>query len=239
MTLSIQILPILNDNYAYLLRSGDMVGVVDPGEAEPVIAALQNQGLSLDYVLNTHHHGDHVAGNRALIKHYGAQLVAPAAEASKIGRVDVTLSEGDIFEFGNTKAHIIETPGHTLGGICFYFKEDKALLSGDTLFSLGCGRLFEGTPEDMFRSFEKLNALPDDVLVYCGHEYTQSNAAFCLHVDPDNETLQKRATEIDSLREDGQATIPISLGIEKQTNSFLKAKSADEFAALRKLKDNF
>ncbi len=239
MTLDIQIIPILKDNYAYLLRSGDVVGVVDPGEAGPIIGALEREGLSLDYVLNTHHHGDHVAGNRELLERYGAQLVAPAAEASKIGAVDVSLSEGDRFKFGNATAHILETAGHTMGGICYYFEENKVLFSGDTLFSLGCGRLFEGTPADMFRSFEKLNALPDDVLVYCGHEYTQSNATFCLHVDPENESLKARAVEIESLRAAGKPTIPVSLGTEKATNAFMKAKSADEFAALRTLKDYF
>lgn len=239
MTLDVQIIPILKDNYAYLIQSGDVTAIIDPGETAPIIDVLDNQGLSLDYILNTHHHGDHVAGNKALLKRYGAKLVAPAKEVSKIRGVDIELSERDVFEFGDTQAHILETSGHTLGGICIYFEEDKVLFSGDTLFSLGCGRLFEGTAEDMFRSFEKLNALPDDTLVYPGHEYTQSNAAFCLHVDPENEALQARSQEIDDIRSRGVPTIPVSLGVEKVTNPFLKAKSADEFAALRTLKDKF
>lgn len=239
MTLNVQIIPILQDNYAYLIQSNDHVGIIDPGEAAPIIQALERQGLSLDFVLNTHHHGDHVAGNRDLIERYGAQLVGPAAEAAKIHGIDIAVSDGDIFTFGNSTAQIIETPGHTLGGICLYFEQDKVLFSGDTLFSLGCGKLFEGTAEDMFHSLEKLKALPDDVLVYCGHEYTQSNAVFCLHVEPDNVALHRRIAEIDVLRASGQPTIPVLLENEKDTNVFLKAKSAEEFTALRKLKDTF
>lgn len=239
MTLSVRIIPILKDNYAYIIQSGDIVGVVDPGEAAPIISFLEKKGLRPDYVLNTHHHGDHVAGNDEILKRYGAELVAPAAEASKIGGVDLALSEGDVFTFGDRTARILETPGHTLGGICYYFEQDKVLFSGDTLFSLGCGRLFEGTAEDMFTSFSKLKALPDDVLVYPGHEYTQSNAGFCLHVDPENEALHRRIREVDALRQAGQPSIPVILGNEKETNVFLKAKSAEEFAALRIQKDNF
>lgn len=234
--LSIDIVPILQDNYAYILRSGDQIAVLDPGEAAPVISALDGR---LDYVLNTHHHGDHTAGNAELIKHYNAKLVAPAAESSRIKHADVQLSDGDIFEFGETRAHIIETPGHTSGGICYYFEDDKILFTGDTLFSLGCGRLFEGTPEQMFASLQKIKTLPDDTHIYPGHEYTQSNAVFCLHMEPDNAALQNRADQINDLRVQGKPTIPVSLGLEKETNVFLRAENASEFARLRQLKDRF
>lgn len=239
MSLDVTLIPILKDNYSYLLTSGSVTAIVDPGEAEPIIAVLKERGLLLDYILNTHHHGDHIAGNGELQKRYNAQLVGPAKEAQKIGNLDITLNEGDVFKLGESEATIIDTPGHTAGGICFYFSESGDLFSGDTLFSLGCGRLFEGTPADMFHSFEKLKALPDETLIYCGHEYTQSNAAFCQYVDPDNPALQARVVEINALRDTNQPTLPVDLGTEKETNVFLRAESVEDFAKLRRLKDNF
>ncbi len=238
--IDIQIIPILKDNYAYLLQSScGKVAVIDPGEADPVIAVLSAQNLTLDFILNTHHHWDHTDGNAALKRKYSAQIVAPEKESSLIKGVDIAVKEGDVFMLGAEQAQIIETRGHTRGGICFYFADNAAIFTGDTLFSLGCGRLFEGTAQDMFDGFQKIMTLPDETLIYCGHEYTRGNAGFCLANDRDNEDLKKRIEEIKALRADGQPTIPTTLALEKKTNIFMQAKSAEEFAALRLKKDNF
>lgn len=238
--IDIQIVPVLEDNYSYILRSPcGAVAVVDPGAEEPVIRALEDRGLGLDYILNTHHHWDHVNGNLMLKNRYGAQIVAPLRELGKIKNVDITLNDGDFFTLGEERARIIETAGHTLGGICYYFVESSAIFTGDTLFSLGCGRLFEGSAHDMFQSFEKLKALPDDTNVYCGHEYTMSNAAFCIAEEPENEALKARIEHVKALHDAGKPSIPSLIGLEKQTNVFMKAQSAEEFAALRQRKDCF
>ena len=237
--MKVTLLPILNDNYAYILEVEDgSCAVVDPGEAEPIITYLDENSLSPVYILNTHHHGDHIAGNAALKNKYGAVVVGPEAERGRIKELDQGLQDGDVFSFHGHDAEIIACPGHTSGGISFYFKEDKVLFSGDTLFSMGCGRLFEGTPQQMFSSLERLAALPDDTLVYCGHEYTLSNAEFCLSVDAENAALRGRYDDVVRARENHQPTIPVSLGVEKQTNVFLRAKNADDFARLRLLKDD-
>lgn len=232
-------IPVLSDNYSYVITAGDAIAVVDPGEAGPVIDYLESQNLGLDYILNTHHHGDHIGGNAALKEKYGAKIVAPEAERQKITAIDTGLREGDEFQLGSETAQIIETPGHTAGHICFYFEGSKALFSGDTLFSMGCGRLFEGSPADMYASLAKIKALPDDVMVYCGHEYTQANAAFCVTQEPDNIDLLQRQMEINDLRQAEKPTIPVSLGTEKKTNVFLHAADETEFAKIRSLKDNF
>ncbi len=240
MSIEITVIPVLEDNYAYLIESScGAVGVLDPGEAAPVIDLLKARGLRLDYVLNTHHHGDHIAGNQALIKAYGAKLVAPAKENNRIRGIDVALKDMEVFDLGRAQANIIETPGHTKGGICFYFAEDDVLFSGDTLFALGCGRLFEGTPADMYRSLGKLKALPDETMVYCGHEYSAHNADFCLQIAPDNEALQERAKIIKAKREALEPTIPFSLGEEMKTSPFMMAGSVKEFAVLRAQRDEF
>ncbi|MGH1403469.1 MAG: hydroxyacylglutathione hydrolase [Alphaproteobacteria bacterium] len=236
--IKIDIIPVYSDNYAYLIQTPDgTTAVIDPGEAEPVIDVLDQRGLTLNYILNTHHHWDHVDGNPALRKRYDLQVVAPAKEVKKVGHVDIPLHDEDVFTLGDQKIHIIETPGHTIGGICFYFPASQVVFTGDSVFSMGCGRLFEGTAADMFASFQKIKSLPDDTLIYCGHEYTKGNAGFCLSQDKNNPDLKKRIEEIKQLRAQNLPTIPISLSIEKKTNIFMKAKSADEFAALRKKKD--
>ena len=237
--MDIQTIPILEDNYAYLLTGErGSVAVIDPGEADPVIAAIEAQGGGrLDYILNTHHHWDHTDGNEALVKRYGAEIVAPASEAKRINNITHGLRDGDVFDFDGTQARIFETPGHTLGGICFYFAEAQAVFTGDTLFSMGSGRLFEGTPRQMYDSLQTLAALPDETFVYCGHEYTQSNGAFALRVEPDNQAIQKRMDKVKALRADGQPTIPSTIGLEKETNVFMRAENAVHFAEIRALKD--
>lgn len=236
--MKIDIIPVLKDNYAYLIDDEQgHITVIDPGEAEPIIKHLDTHHLTLNTILNTHHHGDHVAGNTALKEKYGAQIFAPASEADKIGDVDTPLKNGDKISCGTISLHVLETPGHTLGHICFYIPDHNVLFSGDTMFSMGCGRLFEGTYEQMHSSLQKLAALPDNTQIYCGHEYTQSNADFCLSIDPTNDALKQRCEVVAVLRAEDKPTLPVSLGTEKQTNVFLMAKNADDFKRLRLLKD--
>jgi hydroxyacylglutathione hydrolase len=237
--MNITIIPVLKDNYSYVIDDGHgHITVVDPGEAEPIINYLTANDLILNTILNTHHHGDHVAGNAALKSKYGAQIFAPASEADKIGDIDIAVHNEDTVQCGKVSFLAIETPGHTLGHLCFYAADHDALFSGDTLFSMGCGRLFEGTYEQMHHSLQTLAELPDQTQIYCGHEYTQSNAAFCLSVDPDNEALKARNNQIQELRAQNKPTLPVTLSIEKRTNVFLNAKSANDFKRLRLLKDN-
>ena len=238
MTLKIDPIPLLKDNYAYLLvDDSGKVAILDPAEAGPVQLVLEEKGLKPDYILNTHHHGDHTAGNKVLKQTYECEVVGPAAERERIPALDRGLGEGDVFTFGGTAARIIETPGHTSGHICFHFEKDKALFCGDTLFAMGCGRVFEGTPAQMWDSLQKLAVLPEETKVYCGHEYTLSNGEFALGIEPGNTALQKRMTEVRALRQGGLPTIPSTIGLERETNVFLRAGSAETFAAIRAAKD--
>ncbi len=238
--MKIQIIPIFDDNYVYLLKTScGITAVIDPGDAEPVIKELEAQNLTLDYILITHHHWDHVGGIPKLKSIYGSKVIAPAKESHLIKGIDQTLKENDIFMLGRETAQTIETPGHTLGSICYYFQDSKVIFTGDTVFSMGCGRLFEGTATDMFGSFQKIKALPDDTMIYCTHEYTRGNAGFCLSQDRDNEYLKDRIKEVKLLRSQNKPTLPVSLKTEKKTNIFMKTKNADEFAALRLKKDSF
>ncbi len=238
--IKIEILPMFEDNYSFLLQSPCGVNaIIDPGDPTPTINFLNKNGLKLDFIINTHHHWDHVDGNAALKAKYGAQIVAPEKEAVQIGDVDIKLKDGDIFMLGEEAMLAIETAGHTMGALCYYFADSSALFTGDTVFSMGCGRLFEGTAEDMFKSFAKIMALPDDTMIYCAHEYTRGNAGFCLSQDRDNEDLRARIAQVKDLRVQNKPTIPVSLAIEKKTNIFMKAKSAEEFSALRIKKDTF
>lgn len=228
----VRLIPAKSDNYIYLLTEGDATAVVDPGEAEPVLKVLEAEGRGLDLIINTHHHGDHIDGNAALVAKYGAKLIGPASETKRIPGMDETVAEGDEIEFAGHKAQVFETPGHTTGHVCFYFADAGVLLSGDTLFALGCGRLFEGSPAQMWDSLLKLRALPDETLGYCGHEYTQSNARFAVSIDPDNAALAERAAQIDAARAAGKPTIPFRLGDEKVTSPFLRADDPAMQAAL-------
>ena len=247
--------PLLKDNYSYLLRDDatQRTAVIDPSEAPGVIAALEARGWSLDLVLNTHHHWDHVGGNGDLKERYGCQVIGPAYDRDRLQGLDRYLSDGDSLAFGNEVAQVIYVPGHTLGHIVFYFQNAKALFCGDTLFSLGCGRLFEGTPEMMWSSLSKLKALPPATRVFCGHEYTVANAAFATFVDPENLVLRQRVKEAEAQRAVGQPTIPSTMASEVACNPFLRAGDAsirqhlgleaasdgEVFAELRRRKDNF
>ncbi len=253
--MQIDLIPCFDDNYAYLLRdeSGDApaIGVVDPGEAGPVMAALQERGLSLTHILITHHHGDHVGGIPALKEAFDPVVVGPRAEESRIEGLDVLVGGGDSYQFGGQDMQVIDTPAHTSGHISLYFPKAEAVFVGDTMFALGCGRLFEGTAQQMWDSLSRLKALPDSTRVYCGHEYTLSNARFATGLEPDNQLLAERAREIQVLREEGRPTIPTTIGLEKATSPFLRAgdpslrtilglENADDwevFAEVRRRKD--
>jgi hydroxyacylglutathione hydrolase len=255
MTLEIHMFPCLNDNYGFLIHDPESgsTATVDTPEAEPINAALEDRGWSLTHILNTHHHFDHAGGNEALKARWGCTIVGAAIDAQRIPGIDVQVRDGEAFQFGSTSATVLEVPGHTSGHIAYYFADDGVAFVGDTLFALGCGRLFEGSPQQMWHSLGKLMALPDDTVVYCAHEYTQANAAFALSVEPDNQNLQARSEEIASLRAKGVPTVPTTIGLEKATNPFLRPDSADlqktlgmaggdlveVFAETRRRKDHF
>jgi hydroxyacylglutathione hydrolase len=240
MTLAIVRVPVLTDNYAWLLHdavSGETVAV-DPGEAAPVQAAAAERGWTIGQVWTTHWHADHTGGNAAM-RAAGARITGPAAEAARIPTLDTMVGEGDVVRIGTHVATVWHVPGHTAGHIAFHLAEAQAIFTGDTLFALGCGRLFEGTPAEMFANMQRYAALPDATQVYCGHEYTQSNGRFALTVEPDNATLVTRMAEVDAARAAGEATVPTTIGLERATNPFIRAADPDEFAKLRQTKDNF
>ena len=253
--LQVEMIPVLSDNYVYVLHnaSAGATGVVDPAVAEPVLALLAERGWSLDWILSTHHHADHTAGNLEVKEKTGCRIVGPRADRDRIPGIDVEVGDGDTFTLGDSEAQVFDTPGHTSGHISFWFPGAKALFSADTLFSLGCGRLFEGSPAQMWSSLQKYDPIPDDTLVYCGHEYTLSNAQFAVTVDPDNEALKRRAAEVESLRANDQPTIPSQLGEERAANPFLRpndpairkllgmegATDAEVFGEIRRRKDAF
>ena len=242
MAVTARSVPILKDNYAWLLRDEKTgaTAIVDPAEGAPIIAAIEAAGGRLDLILLTHHHGDHIADTDVVRARFpNARVVGAAADAHRLPRLDQAVKEGDTVRLGDAEARVIDTPGHTRGQINYFFPDGPILLSGDTLFSLGCGRLIEGGAEEMFASLAKLAALPDDTLVCCGHEYTESNAKFALSVDPGNQALIARADEVRRQRAAGQPTIPSRLGEEKRANPFLLARDAAAFADARGKKDRF
>lgn len=243
------------DNYIYILHCKEtgITAAIDPTYAQPVLDAMTTYGWTLDYVLNTHHHWDHTDGNAELKERTGCSIIGNARDAKRIPEIDQGVSEGDIIAVGNLQAQILDIPGHTLGHIAFYFAQHALLFSGDTLFSMGCGRMFEGTPEQMVNSFAKLTSLPDDTLICAAHEYSDSNAAFALTIEPNNPDLQQRANEVKILRNKAQSTVPTTIALEKLINPFLRTESIEirntlamqsannyeVFAELRKRKDNF
>jgi hydroxyacylglutathione hydrolase len=232
-------IPVLNDNYVWLLHddaSAETV-VIDPAVADPVLEAAAARGWTIGQIWNTHWHGDHVGGNAAIKAATDCVIIGPAAEAAKIGTLDRQVREGDLVHIGAHGALVMEVPAHTAGHIAYHLAEDRILFAGDTLFAMGCGRLFEGTPAQMFANMQRFAALPDDTTVYCAHEYTQSNGRFALTVEPDNAALRSRMAGVDAARERGEATVPTSIGQERATNIFMRARDADELAARRAAKD--
>jgi hydroxyacylglutathione hydrolase len=254
-TIRVHQFPCLSDNYGYLVHdeASGATATVDTPEVAPIMAALEETGWTLTHILNTHHHFDHAGGNLEIKDKTGCQIVGPRGEADAIPGIDVSVGDGDTVVFGNHTAKVLDVPGHTRGHIAYWFEAAGIAFVGDTLFALGCGRLFEGTPAQMWTSLQKLIALPDNTIVYCAHEYTQSNAAFALTVEPQNAALIERSKQIDALRAEGKPTVPTTIKLEKDTNPFLRPDSkdlqetigklgsplVDVFAETRRLKDNF
>ena len=255
MSLKIIQFPCLSDNYGYLIHDPDqgVTGCIDTPSSDAINKALNDHGWRLDIILNTHWHMDHVGGNETLKKQWGCQIIGPAGEGDKIPGIDRAVEQGDKVTIGNCEASVFATPGHTLGHIVYHFEADECAFVGDTVFALGCGRLFEGSPEQMWASLSKIIAFPPQTKLYCAHEYTQANAAFALSVDPTNEILIKRNDEINALRAEDAPTVPSTLAYELETNPFLRpsdpairaelamptASDTEVFAEIRRRKDNF
>jgi hydroxyacylglutathione hydrolase len=234
MAAEIRVFPCLSDNYGYLIHDPESKATasIDAPEAAPIIKALEREGWTLTDILVTHHHADHVGGIAELKAKYSCRVVAPHDKKAAIADVDARVQEGDNVHIGKLTARVLETPGHTLDHISYVFDTEHAVFCADTLFSVGCGRVFEGTYPMMWASLLKLRALPDDTRIYCGHEYTASNVKFALTVDKDNAALKARAEQVSQLRAANEPTIPSLIGEEKQTNVFLRADDARVAAGL-------
>lgn len=241
--LTIHIIDMLHvqDNYNFLLRdeATGLTAVVDPSEAKTVLLELNRRGWGLDYILNTHHHWDHVNGNLKLKEVTGCKVVGNAADASRIPAIDISLDVGETFSLGDSSALLIDVSGHTIGHIAYYFAADDALFCGDALFAMGCGRMFEGDSAMYFDSLQRINALPDATRIFCAHEYTIPNGRFAKHIEPENTAITDAIERAKALRRDAIPSIPTLLGDEKATNPFLRAGNAAHFAELREMKNGF
>jgi hydroxyacylglutathione hydrolase len=241
MRLEIVRIPVLTDNYVWLVHEplqGETM-VVDPAVADPVLGAAQARGWTITQIWNTHWHPDHTGGNAAIKAATGCIITGPAAEAARIPTLDVRVAGGDRVMLGAMSAQVIDVPAHTAGHIAYYSAQAAAAFVGDTLFAMGCGRLFEGTAAQMFANMRALEALPDDTDVYCAHEYTQSNGRYALSAEPGNQALIARMAQVDALRARGEPTVPTTIALERATNPFMRAHSVDELAARRTAKDGF
>jgi hydroxyacylglutathione hydrolase len=239
MALEIVRIPVLSDNYVWLVHeatSGETM-VVDPAVAQPVLDAAQERGWTITQIWNTHWHPDHTGGNAEIKAATGCMITGPADEAAKIPSLDAHVRGGDVVQLGSVTAKVIDVPAHTAGHIAFHFESELAAFVGDTLFAMGCGRLFEGTAAQMFDNMRKLEALGDDTAIYCAHEYTLSNGRFAVTVEPDNVALQQRMSDVVAARERGEATVPTSIALERATNPFMRARSIEELATRRAAKD--
>jgi len=253
--LQVRMIPCLEDNYGYLVHdpASGFTACVDTPEVAPILDCLEDKGWALSHILNTHHHFDHAGGNLELKEKTGAVIIGSRKDAKRIPGIDIQMGNDDVYLFGQHEMRIWETPGHTRGHMVFYFPASRLLFAGDTLFALGCGRLFEGSPEEMWASLQLLLKLPDETRVYCAHEYTAANARFALTVEPDNDDLKMRAKEIQRLRSQARPTIPTTIGLERRTNPFLRPDSrhlrrtlgmpeesdVEVFAEIRARKDKF
>ena len=255
MPLELVTVPCLKDNYAYLVHDADTgeTALIDVPEAEPIANALNGKGWTLSHVLLTHHHWDHIDGLAALLTDHPAKVIGAAADAHRLPPLDLAVAEGDTLRIGGEPVQVIDVSGHTIGHIAFHFPDSKLAFTADSLMALGCGRLFEGTPEKMFDSLSKLASLPADTVICSGHEYTESNGKFALTIDPDNPALMSRMRQVQTARKQGEATVPSMLSEELATNPFLRctdpgikasvgiidAQPSTVFAEIRKRKDNF
>ena len=239
--MQIQIIPCLSDNYSYLIidKENNIACVVDPSESGPIIKYLEKTKIELKFILNTHHHYDHVGGNQELKEKYGATVVGYKGDKERIPGIDILVGDQETWVYKNFKAKIIHVPGHTLGHICFYFLNNESVFTGDTLFSLGCGRIFEGTYHQMFESLMKLKKLPKNTKVFCGHEYTLQNSKFCMVHDENNINLKNKISDIKIKLKAGLSTIPSTIKDELECNIFLRSHNIETFSKLRDLKDNF
>ena len=235
MAAEIRLFPCLTDNFGYLIHDPETKATasIDAPEAGPIVKALEREGWRLTDILITHHHHDHVGGVAELKQKYRCRVVAPHDKSTKIADVDLRAAQGAVVKVGNLLARVLETPGHTLDHISYVFDNEKALFAADTLFSIGCGRVFEGTYPMMWESLLKLRALPDDFKLYCGHEYTAANVRFALTIEPDNPALKERAEEVKRLRAENKPTVPTLLGQEKKANVFLRADEPSVAASVR------
>jgi hydroxyacylglutathione hydrolase len=253
--MKVEIIPCLKDNYSYLIidEKKNICCVVDPSESDPIIEYLEKNKIDLKFILNTHHHFDHVGGNKKLKEKYNASVIGYKGDKDRIPGIDILVDDQEIWKHENFETKIIHIPGHTLGHICFYFYNDKLIFTGDTLFSLGCGRIFEGTYSQMFQSINKIKKLPNDTKIYCGHEYTKNNLIFCLRYENNNAALKEKLSWVNKRLSNGLPTVPTTLKEELETNIFLRcnniglkdslqmtgASDEDIFEKLRDLKDNF
>ena len=239
--MEVKIIPCLEDNYAYLLidNTNNTACIIDPSEASPIINYLEKNKIKLSFILNTHHHYDHVGGNKKLKEIYGAKVIGYIDDKERIPGIDIIVKNNQIWKEKNFEAKIIHIPGHTKGHICFYFFNEKKIFSGDTLFSLGCGKIFEGTYAQMFESLNFFKTLPQDTNIYCGHEYTLKNSEFCLKHDPNNLNLKKKIQKIKEKLNKNLPTLPTTIKDEIECNIFLRTENLENFSKLRDLKDNF
>ena len=238
--LEVAAVPVLTDNYVWLIHdpeSGE-TAAVDPSVADPVLDAVAAKGWRLTQVLNTHWHPDHTGGNQGIQAATGAPITAPA-EAERVSKVDRVVREGDRVTVAGRDAVVWDIPAHTAGHIAYYFEDEGMIFVGDTMFAMGCGRLFEGTAEQMYANMQRIAALPGDVRIYCGHEYTLANARFAEQADPENRAVQQRMERVKALREAGEITLPTTVAEERETNPFVRATNVEEFARLRAAKDSF
>ena len=238
--MKVEIIKCLEDNYSYLIIDEDsrQACVIDPSEPEPIINFVEKNNINLKFVLNTHHHFDHIGGNKDLKKKYDVKVVGFIEDKNRIPEIDISLKDKQVWKYKKFEAKIFHIPGHTRGHICFYFFKEKIIFSGDTLFSLGCGRIFEGTYQQMYESLKKLKNLPRDTKVYCGHEYTLQNSLFCSKYDKKNKKLEKKISEINDKLKKNLPTVPSTIGEELTYNIFLRAQNLEDFSKLRDLKDN-